>query len=162
MADKPQQRPDWIGHWITAVVTKFRGDAKETGNIMHLWIQSNLDAEFIKYLPGWVGSALKPGAQANNIAMDLAGHDVGLEFRDGDKIVFTVERSHLKAGMTYVRLESGWHCRIQLSVELTERVAKFCTNYLGNACELRLFDLESEQGNLDVQPTPRRSRKAKE
>jgi len=106
----------------------------------------------VSKLPGWVGQALEPGTQARNFAVDLSGqHEVGLEFRHQvGKIVFRAERSHLAAAMTYVKLESGWHCRLKLTLERSEASALFAHVYQGDQIQVRLFDLESEQGKLPI------------
>ena len=151
MAERTNNRPAWIGHWIPAVVTSFRGYDKEEGKLLDLAVQSTLNTEFSALLPAWVSAALAPGAQARSLSVDLSGHqDVGLEFRHKSRLIFKAERSHLAAAMSYVRLESGWHCRIKLTIERAEPVVMFADRYQGESIELRLFDLESEQGRLPM------------
>ena len=150
MTDQPT-RPAWIGHWIQAVITRFTGYSKESGKYLDLYVQSTMNAEFVELLSPWVRQALRAGELTKELALGLSDkHPVGIEFRHDDEIIFRVEKSHLGADLKYVRLESGWHCRLKLIIDRTANLTAFAELYEGESLHLRLFDLESEQGQLPI------------
>ena len=146
MVERPAERPAWIGHWIQAVIIRYVGHSKESGKLLDLHVQSTMNVEFVQLLSPWVREALSAGELTKSLALRLSGdHPVGIEFRHHDQIIQRIEKGQLAADMHYLRLESGWHCRLKLIMERSAKLNAFSDMYEGESIQLRLFDLESEQ-----------------
>lgn len=154
-AEKNVRRvPGFVGKDVPAMIAG--AVVTDDGDRKHIrgTIEVTLTDSVLRLLPAWVTKAVSLEGEAKSLVVDTDGSPIGATFYSASerKKLLQVEEGSLKSGLSVKASSKATgkpSARIVLDVPYRNEALKFFGDHLGVAVRVKLFNLASEQHDLD-------------